>query len=101
MLVLYNNNLSVCSQKVRIVLLEKNVPWTNRDLEHHQRRASDARIQKDKSARGGASARARRQHDRRIQRDLHVPGRGIPEPTAQSKEPSGAGHNAPVVQIAR
>jgi glutathione S-transferase len=32
MLVLYNNNLSVCSQKVRIVLLEKNVPWTNRDL---------------------------------------------------------------------
>jgi glutathione S-transferase len=32
MLVLYNNNLSVCSQKVRIVLLEKDVPWTNRDL---------------------------------------------------------------------
>ena len=32
MLVLYHNNLSVCAQKVRIVLAEKNVPWTSRDV---------------------------------------------------------------------
>jgi glutathione S-transferase len=31
MLELYHNNISVCAQKVRIVLAEKNVPWTN----HH------------------------------------------------------------------
>ena len=30
MIELYPNNLSVCAQKVRIVLVEKNVPWTNR-----------------------------------------------------------------------
>jgi glutathione S-transferase len=30
MLELYHNNLSVCAQKVRIVLAEKNVPWTSR-----------------------------------------------------------------------
>lgn len=29
MLDLYNHNLSVCAQKVRIVLAEKNLPWTN------------------------------------------------------------------------
>jgi glutathione S-transferase len=32
MLELYHNNISVCAQKVRIVLAEKNVPWTNRYL---------------------------------------------------------------------
>src|SRR3569833_456536 len=31
MLELYHNNISVCSQKVRVVLAEKNQPWTN----HH------------------------------------------------------------------
>jgi len=31
MLELYHNNISVCAQKVRIVLAEKNVPWTS----HH------------------------------------------------------------------
>lgn len=31
MLDLYHNNISVCAQKVRIVLAEKNLPWT----EHH------------------------------------------------------------------
>lgn len=31
MLELYHNNISVCAQKVRIVLAEKNVPWRN----HH------------------------------------------------------------------
>jgi glutathione S-transferase len=31
MLELYHNNISVCAQKVRIVLAEKSVPWTN----HH------------------------------------------------------------------
>jgi glutathione S-transferase len=30
MIELYHNNLSVCGQKVRIVLAEKNVPWTSR-----------------------------------------------------------------------
>ena len=30
MLELYHNNLSVCAQKVRIVLGEKGVPWTSR-----------------------------------------------------------------------
>src|SRR5262249_37689432 len=30
MIELYHNNLSVCAQKVRIVLAEKNVPWTSR-----------------------------------------------------------------------
>jgi glutathione S-transferase len=29
MIELYHNNLSVCAQKVRIVLAEKNVPWTS------------------------------------------------------------------------
>lgn len=29
MLELYNHNLSVCAQKVRIVLAEKGLPWTN------------------------------------------------------------------------
>src|SRR6476661_4608837 len=32
MLELYHNNLSVCAQKVRIVLAEKDVPWTGRDV---------------------------------------------------------------------
>ncbi len=32
MLELYHNNISVCAQKVRIVLAEKNVPWTSRHL---------------------------------------------------------------------
>jgi len=32
MLELYHNNISVCAQKVRIVLAEKNVPWTNHHL---------------------------------------------------------------------
>jgi glutathione S-transferase len=30
MIELYHNNLSVCAQKVRIVLAEKDVPWTSR-----------------------------------------------------------------------
>src|SRR5215813_54785 len=30
MIELYHNNLSVCAQKVRIVLTEKDVPWTSR-----------------------------------------------------------------------
>jgi glutathione S-transferase len=32
MLELYHNNISVCAQKVRIVLAEKYVPWTNHHL---------------------------------------------------------------------
>ena len=32
MLKLYHNNISVCAQKVRIVLAEKDVPWTNHHL---------------------------------------------------------------------
>ena len=32
MLTLYHDNLSVCAQKVRIVLAEKNQPWTNRHV---------------------------------------------------------------------
>src|SRR5712672_4285106 len=32
MLDLYHNNISVGAQKVRIVLAEKNVPWTNHHL---------------------------------------------------------------------
>ena len=32
MLELYHNNLSVCAQKVRIVLAEKNVPWTSHNV---------------------------------------------------------------------
>ena len=28
MLELYHNNISVCAQKVRVVLAEKNLPWT-------------------------------------------------------------------------
>lgn len=32
MIDLYHNNISVCAQKVRIVLSEKHVPWTNHHL---------------------------------------------------------------------
>jgi glutathione S-transferase len=32
MLELYHNNLSVCAQKVRLVLVEKKVPWTSRHI---------------------------------------------------------------------
>ena len=32
MLELYHNNVSVCAQKVRIVLAEKHLPWTNHHL---------------------------------------------------------------------
>src|ERR1041384_1752963 len=32
MLELYHNNISVCAQKVRIVLAEKGLPWTNHHL---------------------------------------------------------------------
>src|SRR5690348_3525940 len=32
MLELYHNNISVCAQKVRIVLAEKNLPWTSHHL---------------------------------------------------------------------
>jgi hypothetical protein len=31
MLELYHNNNSVCAQKVRIVLAEKNLSWTKRN----------------------------------------------------------------------
>ena len=37
---LYHNNISVCAQKVRIVLAEKNVPWTN----HHLRLAKGEQL---------------------------------------------------------
>ena len=37
---LYHNNISVCAQKVRIVLTEKNVPWTN----HHLRLAKGEQL---------------------------------------------------------
>src|ERR1043166_10260290 len=36
MIELYHDNLSVCAQKVRIVLAEKNLPWTN----HHRNLAA-------------------------------------------------------------
>jgi glutathione S-transferase len=32
MLELHHNNISVCAQKVRIVLAEKNLPWTGRHV---------------------------------------------------------------------
>ena len=32
MLELYHNNISVCAQKVRVVLAEKNLPWTSHQL---------------------------------------------------------------------
>jgi glutathione S-transferase len=32
MLELYHNNISVCAQKVRVVLAEKSLPWTNHHL---------------------------------------------------------------------
>src|SRR5215469_16987801 len=32
MLELYHNNISVCAQKVRVVLAEKNQPWTSHQL---------------------------------------------------------------------
>jgi glutathione S-transferase len=32
MLELYHNNISVCAQKVRVVLAEKDLPWTNHHL---------------------------------------------------------------------
>jgi hypothetical protein len=32
MLELYHNNISVCAQKVRVVLAEKNLPWTSHHL---------------------------------------------------------------------
>ena len=32
MIELYHDNLSVCAQKVRIVLAEKDLPWTNRHV---------------------------------------------------------------------
>ena len=32
MLELYHNNISVCAQKVRVVLAEKGLPWTNHHL---------------------------------------------------------------------
>src|SRR3981189_2746976 len=65
-----------------------------------QGRASDGGIQKDESARGGAGARARRQYDRRIQRDLCLSGRRISEPAAQSDKSGGTRDDASVVQIA-
>jgi glutathione S-transferase len=33
MLVLYHHNISVCAQKVRIALVEKNLPWEGRHIE--------------------------------------------------------------------
>lgn len=33
MLELYHNNISVCAQKVRLVLAEKDVPWTSRHID--------------------------------------------------------------------
>jgi glutathione S-transferase len=35
MLELYHNNISVCAQKVRVVLAEKNLPWTSHHLTVH------------------------------------------------------------------
>ena len=58
MLELYHNNISVCAQKVRIVLAEKDVPWTSHHLKSRQGRASDAAIQSDEPAWGGSGARA-------------------------------------------
>ena len=58
MLELYHNNISVCAQKVRIVLAEKDLPWTNRHLSLAKGGSANGRIQEDESTRSSACADA-------------------------------------------
>jgi hypothetical protein len=78
MLELYHNNLSVCAQKVRIVLAEKNVPWTSRyvSLVKGEQRTPEF---KKMNPRGVVPVLVH------IQRDLLIFGRGFSEPVAQSE----------------
>ena len=101
MLELYHNNISVCAQKVRIVLAEKNVPWTN----HHLSLARGEQLTpefKKMNPRGVVPVLV---HDGNVivefERDLRLPRRGVPEPAADAEKPGRARHDAAVVQAAR
>ena len=97
MLELYHNNISVCAQKVRIVLAEKNLPWTN----HHLSLAKGDQLTaefKKMNPRGVVPVLL---HEGNIvveiECDLHVPRRSVSEPTANAKEPSRARYHEALV----
>ena len=101
MIELYHDNLSVCAQKVRIVLAEKSLPWTNR----HVNLAAAEHLTpefKKMNPRGVVPVLV---HDGNVivefERDLLVSGRGVPEPGADAEKPGRARRHAAVVQIAR
>ena len=100
MLELYHNNISVCAQKVRIVLAEKNVPWTNRHLSLAKGEQLTPEFKK-MNPRGVVPVLV---HDGNVivefERDLQLPRRGVPGPAAQPQESGGARHHAALVQAA-
>ena len=56
MVELYHNNISVCAQKVRIVLSEKHVTWINHHLSLARGEHLTPEFKKMKSAWGRAGA---------------------------------------------
>ena len=100
MLDLYHNNISVCAQKVRIVLSEKNLPWTN----HHLSLARGEQLTpefKTMNPRGVVPVLV---HDGNTIVESSVIcmylRRGVPEPAAEPEKSGGARHHAAVVQAA-
>ena len=87
MLELYHNNVSVCAQKVRIVLAEKDVPWTN----HHLSLAMGEHLTPQFKAMNPRGVVPVLVHDGNtiveIERDLRLPGRGVSDPPLSPKTP--------------
>ena len=82
MLKLYHNNISVCAQKVRIVLAEKDVPWTS----HHLSLARGEHLTPEFKAMNPRGVVPVLVHDDdtivEFERDLRLPGRGVSDPAA-------------------
>ena len=67
--------ISQCAHRRSASVFRKEPAVDQPPSQPRPRRTAHSGIQKDEPARGGAGARARRQHHRRVQRDLHVSGR--------------------------
>ena len=100
MLELYHNNLSVCAQKVRIVLAEKNQPWTN----HHLSLARGEQLTPEFKAMNPRGVVPVLVHDGNVIVESSVicslSRRGVSGTAAHAEKSGRARHHAAVVQAA-